>query len=80
MNIAPLDPKSQSAQTLIAKSDEYMAALYPSESNHLENVQALALPNVVFLGLYFEGQLVGCGAVKTLDDDGVYGRSSGSSS
>ncbi len=73
MHIEPLNPKSTAAQALIAKSDAYMAALYPSESNHMESVQALALPNVLFLGGYIEGELVACGAVKTLADDGTYG-------
>lgn len=56
------------AQALIAKSDAYMAVLYPLESNHMEGVQALALPSVLFLGGYIEGELVACGAVKTLTD------------
>jgi len=50
-----------------------MAALYPSESNHMESVRALALSNVLFLGGYVEGELVACGAVKSLTDDGTYG-------
>lgn len=73
MNIEPLNPKSTAAQALIAESDAYMAALYPAESNHMESSKALALPNVVFLGGYIEGELVACGAVKTLTDDGTYG-------
>jgi len=54
-------------------SDAYMAALYPSESNHLESVQALIRPNVYFLGCFLEDRIVGCGAVKVLSDDGGYG-------
>ena len=73
MNIEPLNPEVAAAQDLIVKSDAYMAALYPSESNHLESVQALKLPNVLFLGGYIEGELVACGAVKMLADDGIYG-------
>lgn len=73
MNIEPLNPASPVAQALIAKSDAYMAALYPSESNHMESIQALALANVLFLGGYVEGELVACGAVKALADDGTYG-------
>ena len=73
MRIEPTSPDSDSAQALIAMSDVYMAALYPSESNHLESVQALMRPNVVFLGCYLEDRIVGCGAVKILSDDGDYG-------
>ena len=73
MHIEPLNPNSEAAQALIASSDAYMEALYPSESNHLESVQALALSNVLFLGGYVEGELVACGAVKSLADDDTYG-------
>lgn len=71
MQINPIDP--QSAAALIAQSDAYMAALYPAESNHLESLSALGQPNVLLVGAHIEGELVGCGAVKTLDDDGRYG-------
>jgi putative acetyltransferase len=73
MNIESLNPELPEAQKLIEASDEYMAALYPPESNHLESTQALKLPNVHFVGYRIDGQLVACGAVKMLDDDGVYG-------
>jgi putative acetyltransferase len=73
MRIEPTDPESDSAQALIAMSDAYMTALYPAESNHLESARALKAPNVLFLGCFLQGQLVGCGAVKILSDDGRYG-------
>jgi putative acetyltransferase len=73
MRIEPTDPESDSAQALIAMSDTYMTALYPAESNHLESARALKAPNVLFLGCFLQGQLVGCGAVKILSDDGRYG-------
>ena len=73
MRIEPTSPDSEGARALIAMSDAYMAELYPSESNHLESVQALIGPNVYFLGCFLEDQIVGCGAVKVLSDDGDYG-------
>ncbi|MES2126505.1 MAG: GNAT family N-acetyltransferase [Pseudomonadota bacterium] len=73
MNIVPLDPARADAQALLALSDAYMQALYPAESNHLESPLALAQPNVLFLGVEIDGELAACGAVKTMDDDGVYG-------
>ncbi len=73
VNIEPLNPKSTAAQALIAKSDVYLAALYPAESNHIESIQALALPSALFLGGYIAGELVACGAVKTITEDGTYG-------
>lgn len=69
MKVEKLDPGTIAAINLIALSDEYMGALYPAESNHLESVQALAEENVMFLGGYVDGQLAACGAVKTLFDE-----------
>jgi len=73
VHITTVDPLSPEAQSLIAQSDAYMAALYPAESNHLESVEALRQPHVLFVGAHIDGALVACGAVKTLDDDGRYG-------
>ena len=73
MRIEPTDPESASARALIALSDAYMTALYPAESNHLESASALQAANVLFLGCFLQDQLVGCGAVKILSDDGRYG-------
>ena len=49
-----------------------MAQLYPSESNHLESIQALQEPNVHFIGVEIERNLLACGATKILNDDGQY--------
>ena len=73
MQIKALDPLSAPAAHLLALSDAYMASLYPAESNHMESTAALALPNVLFLGAYLDGELAGCGAVKLMHDDGSYG-------
>lgn len=73
MIIQLLDADTPAAHHLIALSDEYMSALYPAESNHLESVSALKELNVYFIGGYVDKELVACGAVKLLDDDGVYG-------
>lgn len=71
--VAPLNPYLPEACHLLDLSDAYMGALYPAESNHLEGPAALALPNVHFIGARHDGQLVACGAVKIMDDDGRYG-------
>ncbi len=66
-------PDSPGARRLIALSDEYLAALYPPESNHLETVETLPLPHVCFLGIEVAGELVACGAVKAMSDGAAYG-------
>ncbi|WP_423594397.1 GNAT family N-acetyltransferase [Roseateles sp. MS654] len=74
MQIQSLDPRSPAALSLLAQSDAYMAALYPSESNHLEDPQSLAQPQVRFIGVWLAEWLAGCAAVKVVeDDDGPYG-------
>ena len=73
MRIEPTDPESDGARALIALSDAYMTTLYPAESNHLESASALKAPNVLFLGCFLQDQMVGCGAVKILSNDGRYG-------
>jgi putative acetyltransferase len=50
-----------------------MRALSPPESNHLESIDSLLLPNVRFLAVEQAGELVACGAVKTMRDEGTYG-------
>ena len=68
-----IDPESPAACRLIELSDQYVAALYPSESIHLESVQSLKEPNVHFVGVQIDDRLVACGAVRVLRDDGEYG-------
>jgi putative acetyltransferase len=73
MTIEPIDPADPRVGVLIAESDAYLGALYPAESNHLEDVAALCQPNVHVIAAREGAVVVGCGAVKTLSDDGVYG-------
>jgi putative acetyltransferase len=69
MQIVTLDPTLPAVRSLIALSDAYMEMLYPAESNHLESVAALQLPNVHFVGVYVSATLAACGAVKIIDND-----------
>jgi putative acetyltransferase len=68
-----LDAYSDGAKRLLQMSDEYMGALYPAESNHLESSAALAQKEVLFIGGWHDGELIACGAVKLMRDDGEYG-------
>jgi len=70
LRIAPLQPAE--AGELLAASDAYMLSRYPAVSSHLESAEALGRPGVSLLGAWWEGQLVGCGAVKLMlqPDDG----------
>jgi putative acetyltransferase len=72
-SIEPLAADSPALQALIRKSEEYMSALYPAESNHFEDVQGLLPPKGVMLGVFASGEMIGCGAVKIADDGSPYG-------
>jgi putative acetyltransferase len=73
VRIEPIDPADPRVQALLTASDEYHQALYPAESNHLEGVAALRLPNVYFVAALDGDAVVACGAVRIMDDDGAYG-------
>lgn len=73
LKIEPLDPADPSAVRLLELSDRYMASLYPPESNHIESVNDLNKPNVIFLGCYVDEVLAGCGAVKVIEEPERYG-------
>ncbi len=67
-----LNPGNAEVAKLIADSDAFYEGLYPPESNHLDPVDELSQPHVVFLGCYVNDRLVGCGAIKRMRDDGDY--------
>ncbi|MFI4890810.1 MAG: GNAT family N-acetyltransferase [Steroidobacterales bacterium] len=73
MKIEAMDPADPRVRVLLGQSDAYMSALYPPQSNHLEDVAALRLPNVYFVGASLDTVIAACGAVKTMDDDDKYG-------
>jgi putative acetyltransferase len=64
MRISLESANQPEALGLIAELDAYQAALYPAESNHGIDLEALSRPNVLFaVARNIEGPAVGCGAV-----------------
>jgi len=62
--ILPEPPGQPDVLLLLAQSDAYMAGLYPAESNHMLDAQALASPHVRFFVARREGRpALGCGAL-----------------
>ena len=49
ISIGPEDPRQADVRRILAESSACLQALYPSESNHLVDVDALAAPDAVFL-------------------------------
>ena len=73
LEITPLDPREKGCRALIQDLDDYQVTLYPAESNHLDSIDELIKPHVHFLGALYEGNLVGCGAIKFCDTGDTYG-------
>lgn len=70
MNINQESPKQADIIALLEELDAYFGALYPAESNHLMDIDALTGPEVVFLAARGgDGRLLGCGAFV---DRGAY--------
>lgn len=55
-------PRQPDVVTLIRQSDALMQSLYPAESNHLVDVDALAQPHVHVFVARENGRALGCGA------------------
>ena len=72
--IIDLDPHSDASLRLLDASDAYLGSLYPPESNHLSSPRDLAQAHVRFVGFREGSDIVGCCAIKILnDDEGPYG-------
>ena len=67
-----LDPQSTEVKALIAAADAFYDGLYPEESTHLEVLDDLSKPDVLFIGCRVDGELAASGAAKLMHDDGNY--------
>ena len=65
-----VDPAQLDVMHLIRQLDEYQESMYPPESNHLDPIDELSKPNVVFLAAYIDAEICGIGCVKMFDDYG----------
>lgn len=57
-------PRQTDVERLLEALDAYQSALYPPESNHFLDVDALAAANVRFVVARREGRALGCGALR----------------
>lgn len=80
MQIHAIDPADSRARQLLAELDQYLRDLYPPGSNHIDDLETLSKPNVVFAVAERSAgeddgagsqqtEMLGCGAVKILHDD-----------
>lgn len=68
--IAPESPRSADVTALIRELDAYQSALYPPESNHFLDIEALSAPDIRFVVARRDGVAIGCGALRVCDDYG----------
>jgi putative acetyltransferase len=68
VEIALTDPRLPPIAALVRELDRYMTGLYPAESNHLVDIEALAAPDVRFFAARADGDAVGCGAIMLRQD------------
>jgi putative acetyltransferase len=68
--VEPTDPRRPEVRELVAELDAYMHGLYPAESNHLVDVEALARPDVKFFVGRVDGESLGCGAIMLRNGEG----------
>jgi putative acetyltransferase len=62
-SIAQETPHQDEVLSLLRQSDAYSESLYPPESRHMIDVEALAAPAVRFFVARLDGHAVGCGAL-----------------
>lgn len=63
LTIACETPDQPEVLAFLAASDAFAAGLYPAESNHMLDIDALKTPSVRFFVARRAGSAVGCGAV-----------------
>ena len=64
IQIRPADPRTPSIQGMISELDDYQAALYPPESNHLEPVGKLVSPDYYFIAAWKDQELLGIASFR----------------
>ena len=64
ITLAVESPRQAEVTRLLEALDAYQGALYPPESNHFLDVEALAAPNVRFIVARRGAAAVGCGALR----------------
>ena len=71
LSIGPETPRQPDVARLIGELDAYFTRLYPPESNHLLDIEALCGPAIRFFVARLDGEALGCGALRV--DPAGYG-------
>lgn len=70
IDIRIADPGEPALRLLVSALDDYLAGLYPAESNHGLSLTALQADDVQFVTAGLDGRPVGCAALRL---DSAYG-------
>jgi putative acetyltransferase len=66
--IARETPRQPDVIRLVEALDALMISLYPADSNHLLDIEALCQPDIRFFVARQDGAALGCGALRLFDD------------
>ena len=69
LSLSPEDPGQPDVVALLKASDAFVASLYPAESNHMLDVDALRRPGVTFLVARSGARALGCAALVRGGED-----------
>jgi putative acetyltransferase len=61
-------PRQAQVIALLQQADDYLAGLYPAESNHLMDIASLEQPHIVFFVARVGGEAMGCCAMVPAGD------------
>jgi putative acetyltransferase len=61
IDICHANPRDTTSLAFLHASDDYAASLYPAESNHMLDIEALLRPEMRFFGIFVDGSAKGCG-------------------
>jgi len=64
ISIKPADPRTPPIQKMISELDDYQAALYPPESNHLEPLDKLISPEYFFIAAWKGQDVLGIASFR----------------
>jgi len=70
--LRPLATDCPQVISMITSIDQLMNSLYPPSSNQLLALDEMNNDGVSFIGAWRGKQLLGCGAIRRCDNDGVY--------
>lgn len=66
--ILPEPPRQAQVIALLRQADDYLAGLYPPESNHLMDIASLEQPGIAFFVARVGGEAMGCCAMVPAGD------------